>query len=277
MDARGTVRRGTGAALALAAWALLAAACGRGGAWPAAAPPAPPPAPDPGYRAPPEMTGLTHGADGAVALQGRAMPSAQVRLASPAGARVETTADGSGAWSAALGPVSEPTLYGLSAEAGGRRVQAEGYVAVMPGLPTVALLRAGAGARALDAGRTGLRILAIDMDGAGVAVVSGRAGANAPLRIMVDGAMAMEGRAEAGGRFSLTLPKALPPGPHRIQVMTMTGVTQADLQASAPRTPPEGPYLATPQGVNWRIDWITPGGGPQTTLLLADADPEARP
>ena len=70
---------------------------------------------------------------------------------------------GSGAWTAPLGPVSEPAFYSLAEEASGRRVEAEGQIAVLPGVPTVALLRAGDGAEVLlDRPATGLKILAVD-------------------------------------------------------------------------------------------------------------------
>jgi hypothetical protein len=250
-----------------AALTLLTSACGPSGGWVGAAAPSSTPAPDSGYRAPPEVLSMGKGPEDGLTLTGRAMPSSQVRLASPGGAQVQTTADGSGVWSVALGPVSEPTLYGLSAEADGRRVQAEGYVAVLPGGPTVALLRAGAGAQVLGSGQR--RIQAVDYDGGGAAVVSGRAGANAPLRLIVDGAVAMEARAGADGRFSLTLPGPLPAGAHRFEVATPKDATGAQIQIAAPEPPAGSPYQARPEaGGGWRIDWITPGGGPQTTLLL---------
>ncbi len=256
-----------------AALLLSLAACGPGGGWPSAAAPSSAPAADSGYRAPPQLVSLSRASDGTLSLQGRALPSSAVRLATPAGSRVETTADGDGAWSAPLGPVSEPALYGLSEEANGQRVQAEGYIAVMPGAPTVALLRAGAGAQALDSGHPGLHVLAVDLDASGAAVVSGHAGAGQPLRVMVDGEPALEGRAGGDGRFSLILPRPLPAGPHRLQLMTPKDMALAAFEVSPPRPPADGPYRAIQEKGAWRIDWLTPGGGPQTTLLLADTGP----
>jgi hypothetical protein len=165
-------------------------------------------------------------------------------------------------------------LYGLSAALGGRRVQAEGYVAIAPGAPIVALLRAGAGALVLDGGKLTLRLLAVDIDSGGGTVVSGRAAPNAPVRIMVDGAGAMQAAPSPDGRFSLTLPKALPPGSHLIQVTDpVGGVADAQVTVGPIPPPPEGPYQATPIKGGWRIDWMTPGMGLQTTLLTP---PEAR-
>jgi hypothetical protein len=265
-------RRGVSASICCV---LALAACGRSGAAGGFVPAAPPvdaePA-DSGYRAAPQILQLSHGAGGNVALSGRATPSAQVRLASPAGGRIETTADGQGVWRVELGPVSEPMLYGLSDEAGGRRVQAEGYVAILPGAPTVALLRAGAGAVVLDT-QGGFRLLAVDMDGGGSTVVSGRAAPGAPLRVLIDGIAAIQASTPADGRFSLTLPKGLTPGPHRLQVTSGAQSTQATV-LMGPITPPtELPYrIAALDRGGWRLDWITPGEGLQTTLLLGAAE-----
>jgi hypothetical protein len=226
-------------------------------------------APDPGYRAAPQLTGMVKAPDGGVTLTGRALPSSEVRMVSPAGAAVDTRADGSGVWSAPIGPVSEPTLYRLAEEVGSRRVDAEGLVAVLPGAPTVALLRAGAGAEVVRApGKEPVRILAVDYDQTGGAVVSGRAGAASPVRVTVDGQVAVEGAAGPDGRFSLTLPKPLGPGQRRLQVLTPQGAAEAEVAITPPAAPKDAPYTAAAEPFGWRVDWITPGGGPQTTLLL---------
>jgi hypothetical protein len=247
------------------------AGCRRGGAFPASA--ATGEAPDPGYRGAPQLTGAVREPDGGVALVGRALPSARLRMVSPEGARIETTADGSGAWRAAMGPVSEPTVYRLAAESNGQRIEAEGLVAVLPGAPTVALLRAGAGADAFDPGKPGLRILAVDYDSGGAAVVSGRAPASSPMRILVDGVPAVEAAAGADGRFSQILPKPLTPGLRHLEVVTSKAVAAVQITVTPPTLPKDGPYQAVAVGAGWRIDWTTPGGGPQTTLLLPASAP----
>lgn len=255
---------------ASAALALSLAACHRPDPFPERQAQAGAETPDPGYRAPPEISRATRDADGAVTLSGRALPSSQVRMMSPAGASIETRADGSGNWTALLGPVSEPALYRLAEEAGGQRIDAEGLVAVLPGAPTVALLRAGAGAKvAPGADTAALRISALDYDMAGAAVVSGRARAASPVRVTVDGQVAVEGAAGADGRFALTLPKPLPPGRHRLQALTPQATASADVAVTPPAPPKGAPFQAQAQPSGWRVDWITPGGGAQTTLLLA--------
>ncbi|HEY4031821.1 MAG TPA: hypothetical protein VGM25_15865 [Caulobacteraceae bacterium] len=235
-------------------------------------------APDPGYRDPPQVSGVAAAADGGVSLSGRALPSSQVRMISPTGARVETRADGQGAWTAPIGPVSEPSLYRLAEEAGGERVEAEGLVAVLPGAPTVALLRAGFGAEVVGpVGKTPVEILAVDYDAAGGAVVSGRAKAASPVRVLVDGQPAIEGAADGHGRFSLTLPKPLPPGRHSLQAITPQGAAETEVAVTPPAPPKDAQYVAQAQPYGWRVDWITPGGGAQTTLLPGAAAPANPP
>ena len=232
---------------------------------------APPPADtsDPGYRAAPQVGGVTLAADGAVTLSGRALPSSQVRMDSP-GAHIEAPTNGSGIWSASMGPVTEPALYSLTQAAGGQTVEAGGYVAVLPGAPTVALLRAGLGAEVVQAsGKGALKILAVDYDAAGAAVVSGRASGPSPVRVLVDGQVLVEGSAGPDGRFSLTLSKPLPTGGHRLQAVTPKAEADAEVVVTPPAPPKGAPYQAHTQSFGWRVDWITPGGGAQATLLLA--------
>ncbi len=257
------------AALALT---LSVGACGRSGSFPARqAQAGGGDGPDPAYHAAPRVNGVAKAADGAVMLSGRALPSSQLKMVSLRGLDTgPIRADGSGAWTAQLGPVSEPALYSLTEDASGQMVEAEGFVAVLPGAPTVALLRAGFGAEVVQDSRSApLKILAVDYDMAGATVVSGRAPASSPVRVLVDDQPPAEGAAGPDGRFSLTLPKPLPSGRHRLQVLTPRGQARAEVVVTPPAPPRNAPYQAQAESFGWRIDWITPGGGAQTTLLLA--------
>ncbi len=170
-------------------------------------------------------------------------------------------------------PPGGPAIYGLSQEADGRRDQAQGYLAILPReAPAAAVLRSGAGAVSLaqPAGRPA--IAAIDYDGAGAAVVSGSAGANQPLRVMVDGTTAEEGASGADGRFFLSLPKPLPAGARSIQVLSPTGAAQVVVDVS-PSPAFAGVLRVTRRGTSWRLDWTTPSGGVQSTVLFALREP----
>jgi hypothetical protein len=259
--------------LASAALALILSlgACNRSGRFPARQSQAETAPTDSGYRAAPKVSRATKDAEGAVTLTGRALPSSQVRMVSLKGLDAGPIhTDGSGVWTALIGPVTEPALYSLTEAAGGQTVEADGLIAVLPGAPTVALLRAGFGAQVVqNEGAAPLKILAVDYDVAGATVVSGRAPASSPVRVRVDDQPPVEGAAGPDGRFSLTLPKPLPGGNYRLQAQTPQAAAQAEVVVTPPAPPKNAPYQAQAERFGWRIDWITPGGGAQTTLLLA--------
>ena len=252
------------------ALSLTLTACGR-------SPWAPPAAPatggqqaddgDNGYRAPPRVRQAARAADGGVTLSGMSLPGALMRLASPDGHAQEAMADGAGAWSLEA-HAGAPAIYGLSQETGGRRDQAQGYVVVLPGPgPAAAELRSGAGTVVLAGGPGAVKVNAVDFDGSGAAVISGWAQPNQPLRVIVDGVVADEGATLAGGRFFLALPKPLTAGKRTVAVASQSGQDQVDVDV-APAQPFQGAMRAVQRGSAWRIDWMTPAGGAQTTLLF---------
>jgi hypothetical protein len=266
MDASRATLRLAGSLFGLATVFVLSA-CGAEGGFPTTAGADP----DPGYRAAPQLTGVARD-DGGLTLRGKARAASRVMMVSAAGERVDTTAEGAGRFTARLGSVSEPALYRLAEEGDGQRVEAEGLVAVLPGGdPRAVLLRPGAGALAFDGGGSTVRVTAVDYDSGGAAVVSGLAPAGGPVRVLIDGQLAVEGLAGPNGRFSLTLPKPLAPGGRTLQVVTAKALAAASVTITAPAPPADAPYVASAQGGGWRIDWKTPGGGPQTTLLPGGA------
>lgn len=217
-----------------------------------------------GYLQPPVVTTVAVGNEG-VTVTGTARPKASVRLGSPNGEAVTVRADGEGRWTIPLPPAGEARIYGVSLTSDGRAAQAEGYLLIGPN-GQAATLRAGAGAVRLDRGKA-LRVSAIDFDRDGGALVSGEAPAGAALAIRFDGTEAAQGRANAQGRFSISLPTPAQPGVHQVQVFDGGMSDSAQVTVSDAETPTSGPVRAqtTPEGL--RIDWMTPGGGVQSTLL----------
>ena len=129
------------------------------------------------------------------------------------------------------------------------------------------LLRAGAGALRVGP-REANGLDAVDFDREGGAVISGRAPAGAPLSVHIDGRQTADGRADADGRYAIALTQPLPPGPHQVDVFgdaTENSVT-VDATSAAPLA--NGPFRAVAVGSGLRVDWMTPGGGAQSTLLL---------
>jgi hypothetical protein len=252
--------------LAAAAAAVLAAGCSpkpaaRAGGQPAAAQ-------DATYLAPPEPDIVRVDASGLV-LAGRGPAGGRVRLAQPNGQAVFAEVDRAGRWTIPLGPADQPRIYGLSVSADGRAAQAQGYVLVTP-RGQGAILRAGASARRFDAvTQHGFR--AIDFDAGGGLEIACAAPPGATVILTLDGRQAAEGRADETGRYAVSLPAAgqptVRPGKH---VLEMQGDGFADRVsvATVPAAPlAQGPLRSqlTPAGL--RLDWMTPGGGVQSTLL----------
>lgn len=225
--------------------------------------------PQAGYLKPPRVVSAIRQAD-AVALSGQAEPLASVRLGAPTGEVLVGKTDAAGVWRLLAPLTAEPRLYGLSMTMEGRTVQAQGYLMVAPG-GVAALLRAGAGAEVLGQASLSPRVLAIDYDRGGGAVVSGVGTPGAGLGVRVDRTTRGEGKVGADGRFSISLDQPLAEGAHTIQVAGEGGEQQVVVEVSPPLPATAGPVRSTLSATGWRVDWMTPGGGLQTTQLLGGA------
>lgn len=251
--------------LIFASLLALLAGCGEGTPpviVPGTAPQAPPEA---AYVTPPAVT-AARVQGSSLLLSGTAPAGARVRLATPAGEAIFANADPKGVWRVTLPASPEARIYGISAASGPRTAQGEGYLLLTPqGEPV--LLRAGAGAlRIGPRGQNGLD--AVDFDREGGAVVSGRAPAGAALSVHIDGRQTADGRADSAGRYAIALTQPLPPGAHQVDVFG--DATENSVTVDATSAPPlaSGPFRAVQVGSGLRVDWMTPGGGAQSTLLL---------
>lgn len=253
-------------ALLLATLALTAACDADTSAWTsrqAAAPPAP--AGEAGYIAPPKVSAAAAAPQGLV-LTGTGRAGARVRLGPPTGEAMFAVADKAGAWTLTLPASDAVRLYGLSMAVGDRAVQAEGYLAVLPD-GRVLQLRAGGGAWSLAAASTGPRLLTIDHDAEGGAVISGVAPANGTLSARIDRARTVEGRTRGDGHFDLALSEPLSAGGHIIELVGDGGrdAITAPISRAAPLS---APFRGERTDFGWRVDWMTPAGGVQTTLVF---------
>ena len=253
--------------------ALLAvAACGQGAedaAWKAQArQKAADATAEAGYVTPPTVTGLLVGPDGSLTASGQAQQGASVRLGSPTGEMVSAVADDAGQWRAQLPASDAVRLYGVSMTSGGRAVQSQGYAAILPN-GRLAQLRAGSGSLLLTEPSAAPRILAVDFDRDGQAVLTGVAASRASLSVRVNRVPGGETSADRSGRFLIALNKPLPNGPVEIEVAGDGGVDTVTIIASQAGPIAQGPFRSAAIAGGWRIDWMSPGGGVQTTLLLA--------
>jgi hypothetical protein len=223
-----------------------------------------------GYLSPPSVNRVQLTGRG-VSLSGSGPPRGRVRLASPAGQAVVANVDDKGRWTIGLGAISEPRIYGLSATVADRSAQAEGYVVVTP-QGQAALLRAGAGARRIDdPAKSGLR--AIDFDRGGGVEISAAAPAGANVLLHFDGRLTAQGRADAAGHYDASLPgpgstTAIRPGSHQVQVSGDGFSDTVPFQVSPPAPLAQGPLRSQITQAGLRVDWLTPGGGVQSTILV---------
>jgi hypothetical protein len=221
------------------------------------------------YRAPPELVSISPIGAGSMTIIGTAQARTRVRLAGPAGAAAVTRADDQGHWRIGIARSQRIRLFGLSMAERGRTIQSQGYLAIPPAGPA-AQLRAGAGAVVFTPPGGALRLLAVDYDRQGGAVVSGSAVAGAMIETSIDGVARGEARADRAGHFSVALDKPLAAGVHRLSLFDGRVGVETQVSLEAP-TRLNAPFEAAPVGPDWRIDWVTPGGGVQATLLLGSS------
>lgn len=248
---------------------MLMTSCGPGGGDAAQTADAPP-AGEQGFAAPPELTSAAKVAGG-IQLTGRASAGARVRLATPAGAAQFAVADAAGQWRLLTPAAPDPRLFGLSMSADGRLTQAEGYLFLAPD-GTVTRLRAGGGSEALGTAGAGLVATVLDVDGQKAATLSGRAAAGETVTLRVDGVERGQAEADTERRFVLPM-NQLAAGTHDFDLFAPSGQTHLSADISTPAPLGGSPFRASRAAAGWRVDWLTPGGGEQTTLIFDVAEP----
>jgi hypothetical protein len=220
-----------------------------------------------GYVAPPELASTAKLARGGVQLTGRASPDARVRLATPGGAAIYADADGAGVWRINLPATAAPRLLGLSMSDHGRVVQAQGYLFLAPGGPA-ARLRAGGGTEVPGPAATQPTATALDYDNVLAATVSGRAPPRTTVSLTIDGVLRGEGVADAEGRLVAPLNQPLTAGTHDFALSAAGGESHLSAEISPPEPLAGAPFRAVHAAAGWRVDWMTPGGGEQSTLIV---------
>ena len=156
---------------------------------------------------------------------------------------------------------------GFASSLGGPLAQAMGYIFVAPD-GRVARLREGGGTEALAPGGHGLLALALDSDARHAAALSGLAAPGDSVSLRVDGVERGQTVADRTGRFTLSLNEPLEPGAHAFDLTSGSGEAQFEVSIDAPAALAKGPFASERQGRAWRVDWVMPGGGEQTTLVF---------
>lgn len=222
-----------------------------------------------GYLSGPEITRVAAGPGGALVVHGRARPLGRVRAILPTGEAYGATADDQGRFALELPATGQAQLVAITAEEGSRSTPAEGWLFAPAGDPAhAAVLRAGAPSRSLapDAGL----LAVVDFDSGGGVGVSGVTEAGGDVRLSLDGASAGQAKADKQGRFTIRLDR-VSPGVHRLRVAG-AGASQERIIDFAPAAPAQR-FAAVRTAEAWRVDWLTPGGGAQSTLVFTGVRP----
>ena len=218
-----------------------------------------------GYLPAPEVTQVVRGPGGGLMVHGRSKPGGRIRATTPTGEAYGATASADGRFAVELPALDTPMLASVSVEERGRSTLAEGWLFIPPAEPgRAALLRPGAAAWVFGA-EPGL-LAAVDYDADGGAAVAGKAEPDKPVRAFIDGALAGEVRSDAQGRYSLRLSRVAP-GAHTVRVVAGEETMERTLTLAVGG--PSRTYAAAREPEGWRVDWTAPGGGVQSTILVA--------
>ena len=106
-------------------------------------------------------------------------------------------------------------------------------------------------------------------------MISGVGTTGAEIGLRLDRTAAGGSTIDRQGRYSFALSRPITPATHELE---MSGEGGEDVIVVATGRPPamDRPFRAARLPNAWRIDWMNPGGGAQTTLLFDAPAPEAR-
>ncbi len=226
---------------------------------------------------------------GTAVIAGRSEPNAKISLLANGKAIAQTKAGSNGDWTIILNDPLEPGAieFSLSMEGeDGRTVRSEQVVVVSVPRgrnkrPLVVLGRPGGPSRVLqspdDDKETGpLALEAVDYDRAGGVIFSGRAVPGSGVRVLANGKLLGQTRANAQGRWVLDGIEPLAPGVYDLQVDQVgpdghvTAVIALPFERANPQAitdAPPGSVIVQPGNSLWRIARRLYGSGWQYTII----------
>ena len=230
-----------------------------------------------GYARAPVVSTVTQNGPSGFVVTGQASPDGRVRFIYGPQRAMGVTADSKGRFRADLPSGPEGGLYDLliedkghdsSDDSASRLIHAEGRLFIPPGQAAMAtLLRSGAPSKRLFNENEAMAV--VDYDGAGALAVSGRVAVRTRVNIVIDGEIRATALSDARGDYAATAQIA-PPAPDAttlsLTVQTATDTRQRDIAISLPNRRAGDHITAVTDG--WRVDWLLPGGGMQTTLVF---------
>jgi len=226
---------------------------------------------------------------GTAVIAGRAEPNAKITLEANGKTIAQTTASNNGDWTIILNDPLEPGAieFSLNMEGEDGRVVRSDQVVVVSvprgknKRPLVVLGRPGGPSRVLqspdDDKETGpLALEAVDYDRAGGVIFSGRALPGSGIRVLADGQLLGQTRANEKGRWVLDGIEPLAPGVYDLQIDQVgpdghvTAVIALPFERASPQAitdAPPGSVIVQPGNSLWRIARRLYGSGWQYTII----------
>ncbi len=223
------------------------------------------------YLRPPVVLTARAGANGVFDIEGVAQPGARVRMTQAGAGAIGAQADDEGHWSVTAPASPSVRLFDLTMIVGARNVGGEGYLMLAPD-GQAALLRASSATQVMTPATRRPRILSVDFDREGGAMIGGVAPAGTGMNIRVDRRPAGDVTADAQGRFTAAIRDKLGSGSHLVDISGDAGGDQIVVNGSL--AAPLGGSLFRAQRLDqaWRIDWMTPGGGLQSSVVVVRSE-----
>ena len=217
-----------------------------------------------GYASAPQITSVAAGAAGMIAITGKALPGARVRIQYDGGHNAGITADSRGGYRADLPLPAQGALYDISTEDSGRQMPAEGRLFVPSSAPAKAvILRAGLPGRMLGDETESLAVM--DFDGGGALVLSGKVAPKTEVTLDVDNQGTASVVSDARGGYYLQV-KVSPPAEGTTMSLSLVA-GGVNVRKVLPFANAASGDRITPVDGGWRVDWAVPGGGMQTTVV----------
>lgn len=220
-----------------------------------------------GYWRAPEITGVDQTGSNMFVVTGQTIANARVRFGYSGQRAVGVTSDSKGRFRAELPSSPEGGLFDLSTEDGGRSMHADGRLFIPAGAPEKAvLMRPGAPSLALFNDLTAVAV--IDYDRAGALAIAGRVAPTTTIEVILNGEIRARTTSDDRGFYTATT-QIEPPGKsetaNSLSVMAGGKETVRNFNDSVVATDND---RISRFADGWRVDWVLPGGGMQTTLVF---------
>ena len=220
-----------------------------------------------GYWRAPEITGVDQAGSNMFVVTGQTIANARVRFGYSGRRAVGVTSDSKGKFRAELPSGPEGGLYDLSTEDGGRSMHADGRLFIPADAPEKAvLMRPGAPSLALF--NDIMPVAVIDYDRAGALAIAGRVAPTTTIEVVLNGEIRARTISDDRGFYTATT-QIDPPGDTETAntLSVVAGGKESARNFADSRIKADSDSI-TRFADGWRVDWVLPGGGMQTTLVF---------